>query len=59
MADGSIYEKVVNNAQLAGIRRADLTKEHLHVKDTPSKDDGKSMYDRILKGKGYMANDLI
>ena len=59
MADGSIYEKVVNNAQLAGIRRADLTKEHLHVKDTPSKDEGKSMYDRILKGKGYMANDLI
>mgnify|MGYP003300066022 CR=1 FL=1 len=57
--DGSIYEKVVNNAQLAGIRRADLTKEHLHIKDTPSKDDGKSMYDRLMKGKGYMANDLI
>lgn len=59
MLDGSIYEKVVNNAQLAGIRRADLTKEHLHIKDTPSKDDGKSMYDRLMKGKGYMANDLI
>ena len=57
--DGSIYEKVVNNAQLAGIRRADLTKEHLHVKDTPSKDDGKAMYTRLVKGKGYMANDLI
>ena len=59
MVDGSIYEKVVNNAQLAGIRRADLTKEHLHIKDTPSKDDGKSIYDRLMKGKGYMANDLI
>jgi len=59
MMDGSIYEKVVNNAQLAGIRRADLTKEHIHVKDTPSKDDGKSIYDRLTKGKGYMANDLI
>ena len=57
--DGSIYEKVVNNAQLAGIRRADLTKEHIHIKDTPSKDDGKSLYDRIVKGKGYMANDII
>ena len=57
--DGSIYEKVVNNAQLAGIRRADLTKEHLHIKDTPSKNDGKTIYDRLMKGKGYMANDII
>jgi hypothetical protein len=59
MVDGSIYEKVVNNAQLAGIRRADLTKEHLHIKDTPSRDDGKAVYSRLQKGKGYMANDLI
>ena len=57
--DGSIYEKVVNNAQLAGIRRASLTREHIHVKDLPSNADGKTLYDIMLKGKGYMANDLI
>lgn len=57
--DGSIYEKVVNNAQLAGIRRASLTRGHIHVKDLPSNADGKTLYDIMLKGKGYMANDLI
>ena len=57
--DGSIYEKVVNNAQLAGIRRASLTKEHLHIRDLPTPNDGKTLYDIIMKGKGYMANDII
>ena len=57
--DGSIYEKVVNNAQLSGIRKASLTKEHIHIKDTPSKSDAKTLYDLIQKGKGYMANDLL
>jgi len=57
--DGSIYEKVVNNAQLSGIRKASLTKEHIHIKDTPSKSDAKTLYDLIQKGRGYMANDLL
>ena len=59
MVDGSIYEKVVNNAQIAGVRKASLTKEHLHVKDMPTPSDGKTLYELIQKGKGYMANDLI
>ena len=57
--DGSIYEKVVNNAQLAGIRRASLDKEHIHIRDLPTPDDGKALYDMLVKGNGYMANDLI
>ena len=59
MVDGSIYEKVVNNAQIAGVRKASLTKEHIHVKDMPTPSDGKTLYELIAKGKGYMANDLI
>ena len=59
MVDGSIYEKVVNNAQLAGIRKASLTKEHIHIKDLPSRRDAKTLYDLMQKGKGYMANDLL
>lgn len=59
MVDGSIYEKVVNNAQLAGIRKASLTKEHIHIKDLPSRSDAKTLYDLMQKGKGYMANDLL
>lgn len=57
--DGTIYEKVVNNAQLAGIRKASLTKEHIHIKDTPTKSDAKTLYDLMQRGKGYMANDLL
>lgn len=57
--DGSIYEKVVNNAQLAGIRRASLSKEHIHIKDTPTPRDAKTLYDLVTKGSGYMANDII
>lgn len=57
--DGSIYEKVVNNAQLAGIRKASLTKEHIHIKDMPSKSDAKTLYDLLQKGRGYMANDIM
>lgn len=57
--DGTIYEKVVNNAQLSGIRKASLTKEHIHIKDTPSRSDVKTLYELIQKGKGYMANDML
>lgn len=57
--DGSIYEKVVNNAQVAGIRRAALNKEHIHIKDTPTPSTTKTLYDLLAKGNGYMANDII
>lgn len=57
--DGSIYEKVVNNAQVAGIRRASLNKEHIHIKDNPTPSAVKTLYDLMAKGNGYMANDII
>ena len=57
--DGSIYEKVVNNAQVAGIRRASLNKEHIHIKDNPTPSAAKTLYDLMAKGNGYMANDII
>ena len=59
LVDGSIYEKVVNNAQLAGVRKASLDREHIHVKDMPTPDDGKTLYALLSKGRGYTANDLI
>lgn len=59
IVDGSIYEKVVNNAQLAGIRKASLTKEHLHIKDMPTAKDAKTLYDLMQNGRGYTANDLL
>jgi hypothetical protein len=59
IVDGSVYEKVVNNAQLAGIRKASLDREHLHVKDMPTPSDGKTLYELLAKGRGYTANDLI
>ena len=59
LVDGSIYEKVVNNAQLAGIRKASLDKEHIHVRDMPTPSDGKTLYELLAKGRGYTANDLI
>lgn len=56
---GSIYEKVVDNAQISGFRYAPLAKEHLHIRDLPTANDGKTLYDLITKGHGYMANDII
>jgi hypothetical protein len=56
---GNIYEKVVDNAQISGFRYAPLKKEHLHIKDLPTANDGKTLYDLIQKGHGYTANDIV
>jgi hypothetical protein len=56
---GNIYEKVVDNAQISGFRYASLKKEHLHIKDLPTANDGKTLYDLIQKGHGYTANDIV
>lgn len=57
--DESIYEKVVSNAQLAGIRKASLTKEHVHVDARATALTTEQLYKLITKGKMTSANDLL
>jgi len=59
LVDGSIYEKVVDNAQAAGIRMASLTKEHIHVRDRAPGKTAQRLYEILQKGRGYTANDLL
>ena len=60
-ADGeeSIYEKVVSNAQLAGIRKASLTKEHVQVNARANALTTEQLYKLITKGRMTSANDLL
>ena len=55
----SIYEKVVSNAELAGIRKASLTKEHVQVTARANALTTEQMYKLITKGKMTSANDLL
>lgn len=57
--DESIYEKVVSNAQLAGIRKASLTKEHVQVNARANALTTEQLYKLITKGKMRSANDLL
>jgi hypothetical protein len=55
----SVYEKVVSNAQLSGVRKASLTKEH--VQEIP-RSNGLSVeriYSILTAGRKVMANDLM
>lgn len=55
----SIFEKVVSNAQLSGVRKASLTREH--VKET-QRDQGiplEKLYKMMTKGKGVSAKDIL
>lgn len=57
--DESIYEKVVSNAQLAGIRKASLTKEHVQVNARANALSTEQLYKLITKGKMRTANDVL
>ena len=57
--DESIYEKVVSNAQLAGIRKASLTKEHVQVNARANALSTEQLYKLITKGKMRSANDVL
>lgn len=57
--DESVYEKVVSNAQLAGIRKASLTKEHVQVNARANALTTEQLYKLITQGKMRSANDLL
>ena len=56
---GDIYEKVVSNAELSGVRKASLTKEHINVTIQPSNMTTEQLYKVIMKGSMTQANDMF
>jgi hypothetical protein len=54
-----VFEKVVSNAELAGVRKASLTKEHITVTVQPSNMSTEELYKVIMKGAMTQANDMF
>lgn len=59
VGDGDIYEKVVNNAQLAGMRRAAQTSERMHITDKGNGLTPGEIYRAVMEGRAPGANDLM
>lgn len=59
IGDGSIYEKVVNNAQLAGLRKAVNTSERMHITDRGNGLTPGQIYRAVMEGRAPGANDLM
>jgi hypothetical protein len=59
LIDGSIYEKVVNNAQLAGMRKAVKTNERIHITDKGNGLTPGEIYRAVMEGRAPGANDLM
>ena len=59
IGDGSIYEKVVNNAQLAGMRKAVNTSERIHITDKGNGMTPGEIYRAVMEGRAPGANDLM
>ena len=55
----SIYEKVVNNAQLAGMRKAVKTSERMHITDKGNGLTPGEIYRAVMEGRAPGANDLM
>ena len=59
IGDGSIYEKVVDNAQLAGMRKALRTSERIHITDKGNGLTPGEIYRAVMEGRAPGANDLM
>ena len=57
--DGEVYEKVVSNAELAGVRKASLTKEHVTVTVQQGGMTTEQLYKLITKGGMTQATDMF
>ena len=57
--NASIYEKVVNNAQLAGMRKAIKTSERMHITDKGGGLTPGEIYRAVTEGRAPGANDLM
>ena len=55
----SIYEPVVSNAQLSGVRKASLSREHVQVNARVTGMSTEQLYKMITKGKMTSGNDLF
>lgn len=55
----SVFEKVVSNAQLSGVRRASLTREHVIEVPRSNGLSVEKIYKILTAGKKVMANDLM
>lgn len=58
-AGDDVFEKVVSNAELSGVRKASLTKEHITVTVQPSNMSTEELYRLIMKGAMTQANDMF
>ena len=58
-ADVSIYEKVVNNAQLAGMRKAVRTSERMHITDRGNGMTPGEIYKAVMEGRAPSATDIV
>jgi hypothetical protein len=58
-AENDIFEKVVSNAELAGVRKASLTKEHINVTVTPNTMTTEELYRVVMQGSMTRANDMF
>lgn len=59
VGDADIYEKVVNNAQLAGMRKALRTSERMHITDRGNGLTPGEIYRAVMEGRAPGANDLM
>lgn len=55
----SIYEKVVSNALLSGVRKASLTREHVQVKARANGLSVEQIYRMVNNGRKVTANDML
>lgn len=56
--EGDVYEKVVDHAEVAGLKLAELTREHIHINDRHPGVTIEELYRRLTE-KGYTANTLL
>ena len=56
---GDVFEKVVSNAEMSGVRKASLTKEHINVTVVPNNMTTEQLYKVIMKGSMTQANDMF
>ena len=54
-----VFEKVVSNAEMAGVRKASLTKEHINVTVQQGTMTTEQLYRAIMKGTMTQANDMF
>ena len=58
-ADKTVYEEVIDHAELAGFRKASITREKVHINDRKSRMTPEQLYKIVTKGAISSGHDLI